>query len=154
MFRLTMFALVVTAPARAQSPRVANPERPTVATHAYPVAPGYLELEQGVRAQGSTSGRDFTSWEFNLKLGLAPSVQIAAFGTGFVRGPAGSGPGDMGVALKLCRALGRQAAGAVVTAVTLPTGDPAPRPAARRPLPRQLGLPTPPSPPLLHPHAT
>ncbi|HEX9394542.1 MAG TPA: hypothetical protein VF923_07825 [Gemmatimonadales bacterium] len=140
MFRLTMFALVVTAPARAQSPRVANPERPTVATHAYPVAPGYLELEQGVRAQGSTSGRDFTSWEFNLKLGLAPSVQIAAFGTGFVRGPAGSGPGDMGVALKLCRALGRQAAGAVVTAVTLPTGDHARGLGAGRPLGSVIGV--------------
>src|SRR5260370_23287523 len=95
MFRLTMFALVVTAPARAQSPRVANPERPTVATHAYPVAPGYLELEQGVRAQGSTSGRDFTSWEFNLKLGLPPSVHIASFGTGIVRRPAGCCPGLM-----------------------------------------------------------
>src|SRR5258708_12263318 len=134
MFRLTMFALVVTAPARAQSPRVANPERPTVATHAYPVAPGYLELEQGVRAQGSTSGRDFTSWEFNLKLGLAPSVQIAAFGTGFVRGPAGSGPGDMGVALKLCRALGRQAAGPLAPPVPLPPAAHSPRLRSRPPL--------------------
>ena len=36
----------------AQTPRTANPERPTVATHAYTVAPGYAELEQGARAFG------------------------------------------------------------------------------------------------------
>src|SRR3989442_15802457 len=47
--------LSVSTPVRrsdCQSPRAANPERPTVATHAYAVAPGYWELEQGFRAYG------------------------------------------------------------------------------------------------------
>src|SRR5438876_162427 len=38
--------------ARGQSPRAANPERPTFATHAYTVAPGYIELEQGGGVRG------------------------------------------------------------------------------------------------------
>src|SRR5207244_696597 len=42
--------------ARGQSPRAANPERPTFATHAYAVAPGYAELEQGVRVAGGDAG--------------------------------------------------------------------------------------------------
>lgn len=123
MSRLALCAVVVTTPATAQSPRFASPERPTVATHAYAVAPGYLELEQGVRAQGTAGVRAFTSWEFNLKLGVAPHVQLAAVGTAFVRGPLGSGPGDMGVALKVGRALGPRATAALVSGITLPTGD-------------------------------
>ena len=74
----------------AQSPRAANPERPTVATHAYTVAPGYAELEQGLRAQGVGNLRDQTSWEFNLKIGVAPPVQLGLFGTGYNRTGAGS----------------------------------------------------------------
>src|SRR2546425_12686478 len=40
------------APAAAQSPREANPERPTFATHAYAVAAGDAELEQGLAGAG------------------------------------------------------------------------------------------------------
>jgi hypothetical protein len=101
-----------------QSPRAANPERPTVATHAYAVAPGYLELEQGVR-----SAAGVTSWEFNLKIGLARAAQLGVFGTGWERTASATGVGDLGVALKLRRNLGAHAAAAVIPALTLPTGD-------------------------------
>src|SRR2546427_13300873 len=69
----------------AQSPHAANPERPTVATHAYTVAPGYVELEQGVRAQGLGNFRDQTSWEVNLKIGVARALQLGLFCTGYKR---------------------------------------------------------------------
>src|SRR5437867_4321086 len=59
--------------ARGQSPRAANPERPTFATHAYTVAPGYIELEQGVRVQGADA-----PWKIHVDLNLGP----VALGTG------------------------------------------------------------------------
>src|SRR5438128_10538157 len=77
----------------AQSPHAANPERPSVATHAYTVAPGYVELEQGVRAQGLGSVRDQTSWEFTLEIGVARPVQRGLFGTASGRTGAGNGAG-------------------------------------------------------------
>src|SRR3989441_9865025 len=107
----------------AQSPHAANPERPSVATHAYTVAPGYMELEQGVRAQGFGNVRDQTSWEFNLKIGVARPVQLGLFGTGYNRTGEGNGVGDVGVALKLRRDLSSTHTVALVPAVTLPSGD-------------------------------
>ena len=106
-----------------QSPRAANPERPTVATHAYTVAPGFAELEQGARAFGVHGLREGTAWEFNLKLGVTRGVQLGFFGAGYLRTASGTGVGDMGVALKLARALPERSAVALVPAVTLPTGD-------------------------------
>src|SRR3989449_5321814 len=107
----------------AQSPHAANPERPSVATHAYTVAPGYVELEQGVRAQGFGNFRDQTNWEFNLKIGVARPLQLGLFGTGYSRTGQGNGVGDVGVALKLRRDLSSTHAVALVPAVTLPSGD-------------------------------
>src|SRR5207245_1086438 len=107
----------------AQSPHAANPERPSVATHAYTVAGGYMEVEQGVRAQGFGNCRDQTSWEFNLKIGVARPVQLGLFGTGYNRTGEGNGVGDVGVALKLRRDLSSTHTVALVPAVTLPSGD-------------------------------
>ena len=107
----------------AQSPRAANPERPTVATHAYTVAPGYAELEQGARAFGVSGLGEATSWDFNLKIGVRPGLQLGVFGAGYVRTAAGSGVGDLGVSLKASRAISPQTAIAIVPAVTVPTGD-------------------------------
>src|SRR3989442_13869422 len=69
----------------AQSPHAANPERPSVATHAYTVAPGYVELEQGVRAQRVGNFRDQRKWGVNLKIGGARPLQLGLFGTGYSR---------------------------------------------------------------------
>ncbi len=107
--RLVAIAVLTGLPPRlaAQAPHAANPERPSVATHAYTVAPGYAELEQGVRAQGLGNFRDQTSWEFNLKIGVAPPVQLGLFGTGYNRTEQGTATHSL----------------ALVPAVTLPTGD-------------------------------
>jgi len=104
-----------------QSARAANPERPTVATHAYAVAPGYVELEQGLRVEGGAG--DATAWDYNLKIGVARQVQFAFFGTGFIHTSAGGGVGDVGVALKLSTSLSPQATLALASSVSFPTGD-------------------------------
>ena len=109
--------------AAAQSPRAANPERPTFATHAYAVATGYAELEQGWSARGTGSLREQTNWDVNLKLGVSRHVQAAMFGPLYARGAGGGGVGDLGVALKLRTDVSARAALAVVSAVSAPTGS-------------------------------
>ncbi len=54
---------------------VAQPERPTVATHAYVVAPGVVEIEAGVQAQRPADAAE-TDIPFVVKLGLAPRTQL------------------------------------------------------------------------------
>ena len=107
----------------AQSSRAANPERPTVATHAYAVAPGYWELEQGIVARGVRSLGEATSWDLNLKVGLARGWQLGVSGTAYGRTGSGSGVGDLGIALKWRGDLTTTTAAGVVPSVTLPTGS-------------------------------
>jgi hypothetical protein len=84
----------------ASDPRRVQPERPTVATHAGTVAPGYAELETGVERDRAGDGSTQVSVPNVLKIGLAPRVQLSlvapfAGGTG-VR----SGLGDAAVGVK------------------------------------------------------
>ena len=112
-----------TARLASQSPRDANPERPTFATHAYTVAPGFVELEQGLSARGVGSLREATAWDVNLKLGVSSHAQLALFGPLYARGPDGGGTGDLGMALKLRNEVSKRAALAAVSSVTVPTGS-------------------------------
>ena len=58
------------------NPRAVQPERPTVATHAGTVAPGYTELEEGGEwDKWSGDGRSFFA-PTNLKIGLASHAQL------------------------------------------------------------------------------
>jgi hypothetical protein len=58
------------------NPRAVQPERPTVATHAGTVAPGYLELEEGGEwDRWSDNARSFFA-PTNLKIGLASHAQL------------------------------------------------------------------------------
>jgi hypothetical protein len=71
--------LLAALPAGAQNrsdPREANPERPTVATHAYAVAPGIVEIESGVQWQSLGSGRDQLTVPILVKIGLGRRVQL------------------------------------------------------------------------------
>lgn len=124
----------------AQHPRAANPERPTVATHAYAVAPGYIELEQGLSARGRTSLGEQTSWDINLKIGLTPHLQLGLFGPMYLRTDGGAGVGDFGVALKIRGDLSRTVAAAVVPAVSAPTGSAAKGLGAGRALASLVGV--------------
>ena len=106
-----------------QTPRVANPERPTYATHAYAVAPGYLELEQGISASGVSTLSQGTTWSFALKAGITPSLQAEFFGPVYTRTPSGGGVGDLGIALKFRNDLSDKSAFALIPGVTAPTGS-------------------------------
>jgi hypothetical protein len=124
----------------AQHPRAANPERPTVATHAYAVAPGYIELEQGLSARGRTSLSEQTSWDVNLKIGITPHVQLGLFGPAYLRSDDGVGTGDFGLALKIRGDLSPAVAVAVVPAVSAPTGSAAKGLGAGRALASLVGV--------------
>jgi hypothetical protein len=58
------------------NPHDAQPERPTVATHAYGVAPGYVELEAGLQRQQEGALADRLSVPLLLKVGLGKRVQL------------------------------------------------------------------------------
>ena len=107
-----------------RDPHAVQPERPTVATHAYEVAPGWVEIEAGLEfdryADRSTGG----SAPVLIKLGLASRVQLDF--TGSVVRPAGGsamGVGDLAVALKWRLADGAPVLGdfAVIPSLKLPT---------------------------------
>jgi len=121
-----LIGLLAAAPlaAQAQDPHAVQPERPTVATHAGTVAPGWIELETGAEfdhAQGS--------WSIGapaiIKIGIMPRVQFSIFG-GLTR-PAGGhlGVGDLAAGLKLRLAEGLPLLGdfAVLPAIKFPVGD-------------------------------
>jgi hypothetical protein len=83
-------------------PHAAQPERPTVATHAGTVAPGWVELETGVQRDDFHGAHTFFTPTV-LKLGVAPRVQLE-LASAFVHlsgsNPDYSGIGDASAALK------------------------------------------------------
>lgn len=60
-------------------PRAVQPERPSVATHAGTVAPGYAELETGVERDRAADGSHAVLIPTELKVGLAPRAQLSVF---------------------------------------------------------------------------
>jgi hypothetical protein len=99
-------AILVAAPLAAQDtsavdPRTVQPERPTVATHAHTVAPGYFELETGIEGDRASGGARTYFAPSVLKIGLASHVQLNVIAP-FVFAGLGqsSGIGDTGLGLK------------------------------------------------------
>jgi len=86
--------------AQQRDPHAVQPERPTVATHAYAVAPGWVELEIGAERDREAPGSYGMAFPATLKLGLAERVQLNV--TEPVVHPIGvpTGLGDINVALK------------------------------------------------------
>lgn len=84
----------------AQDPHAAQPERPTVATHAGTVAPGWFEIETGIEADRFDDGTHGQGFPTFLKFGIASHLQLG-IGVPAVR-PAGSslGLGDVYAGLK------------------------------------------------------
>jgi hypothetical protein len=114
--------------ARAQEadPHAAQPERPTVATHAYTVAPGYGELEFGIESDRLGDARAFST-PTTFKVGLARRLQVEATAS-WVRqsdGGSQSGVSDLAIALKWRVADSLPVLGhfALQPAVRLPTGS-------------------------------
>ena len=73
-------ALLVLLPgallAQERDPRAAMPERPTVATHAYTVAPGVIEIETGLERDRFDDGSRTATWASVIKVGLGPRAQL------------------------------------------------------------------------------
>jgi hypothetical protein len=94
------------APARsgraqaAPDPHAVQPERPTVATHAGTVAPGWLEIETGVEVDGLQSAGSSLGIPTVFKLGLAPRVQLNLLLPAARPVGGGLGVGDVGVGVK------------------------------------------------------
>jgi hypothetical protein len=105
-------------------PRAVQPERPTVATHAGTVAPGFLEIEAGGQWDRFDDGSLGMQLPMVFKFGVSRSVQLSIF-TAFVSPPVGSSAiGDAGVGVKWRfvehhPALGRFA---IFPSVKFPTG--------------------------------
>ncbi|MEP6991957.1 MAG: transporter [bacterium] len=82
-------------------PRAVQPERPTVATHAHTVAPGYFELEAGIEGDRAAAGRRAYAAPLLLKLGLASHLQLNVGAPAFIRSAEQmGGVGDMTIGLK------------------------------------------------------
>jgi hypothetical protein len=84
-----------------RDPRAVQPERPTVATHAHTVAPGYVEIEAGAEGDRAGSGlRGYTA-PIVTKFGLTSHLQLNVV-TPALLGGAGqpSGAGDVAVGVK------------------------------------------------------
>lgn len=124
--------LAAAGSARAQEttdPHAVQPERPTVATHAYTVWPGWVEIEAGLEYDRHPGNARTLGTPTTLKIGLAPRVQLGIAGTWMRNsgvGPAESGVGDVTVDAKWRvsdRMPGLGGAFAVLPSVTLPTGS-------------------------------
>ena len=76
------------------NPRAAQPERPTVATHAYTVAPGLMEIEAGVQAT-RPEGASETDAPVVLKFGVTRRIQLELIG-GWSRRTADARPATVG----------------------------------------------------------
>jgi hypothetical protein len=122
----TSLAMALGAQEPAVDPRAVQPERPTVATHAYTVAPGYVEVEAGM--EGDRTGPGSRAWlaPTVTKVGLTSHVQLD-LSTPAILGSSGQsgGFGDAAVGIKW-RLLDRAALlgdVAIQPSVKFPTGS-------------------------------
>jgi len=124
---LALIGLVASVALAQESPRdphAVQPERPTVATHAYTVAPGWLEIEAGVELDRYADRSSGGSAPVVVKVGLAPRLQFD-LDASIVKpaGGSGFGVGDLAVALKWRLAERAPVVGAftVIPSLKLPT---------------------------------
>jgi len=109
----------------ASNPRAVQPERPTVATHAFTVAPRYLEIETGVERDHFAPRENGLGVPTVFKIGLASHAQLS-INAPVVKSPGASGGiGDVGVGIKYrivddAPLLG---AFALLPSIKAPTGD-------------------------------
>ena len=96
-----MFAARPAAAQSGQNPHTAQPERPTVATHAFTVAPGWFEIEWGVERDRVAAGPSAYATPTLLKFGVTSHVQLDV-SLSTVRPASGAplGVGDGGVGVK------------------------------------------------------
>jgi hypothetical protein len=101
-----------------------QPERPSVATHAGTVAPGYLEIETGVETDRNVDGMHTFLVPTVAKIGLAPRAQLSLFlpvlsATGV---PSGAADFSVGVKWRLVDGDGPLQRFAILPLIKFPTG--------------------------------
>jgi hypothetical protein len=105
VIRIALIVLAASTRPAAQQPPIdphaVQPERPTVATHAGTVAPGWIEVEAGAEFDRFVDRTHGASVPIVTKIGVASNVQLSIFGSG-IRPPGehGLGFGDLGVDVK------------------------------------------------------
>lgn len=82
-----------------RDPHAVQPERPTVATHAGTVAPGWLEIEAGVERDQSGSASPTLSTPIVMKIGIAGRAQLGMSAT-TLRAAGSTSIGDLSVGVK------------------------------------------------------
>ncbi|HVZ49886.1 MAG TPA: transporter [Gemmatimonadaceae bacterium] len=108
-----------------RDPHAAQPERPTVATHAGTVAPGWLELESGLEFDRGP-GRDRNTLFGTLaKVGVSPHTQLSVFVAASAPRGAAGGIGDVAITYKwrVMEHDGLLGDVAIQPGLTLPTGS-------------------------------
>ncbi len=117
------------SPIRAQEPHdphAAQPERPTVATHAGTVAPGWFEVETGIERDRVAPGISTLSTPTLFKFGVAPRVQFDVTLTAVrpsSRQSLGIGDAGIGVKWRLADDLPVLGEFAVQPSLKFPTGS-------------------------------
>jgi len=94
-------AAALSAQGPPRDPHAVQPERPTVATHAYTVAPGWIEIEAGGEIDRYAGGSRGEAAPVLVKIGLASGLQLDLDGA-LLHPPSGgtTGIGDLAVGLK------------------------------------------------------
>jgi hypothetical protein len=130
VIRIALIVLAASTRPAAQQPPIdphaVQPERPTVATHAGTVAPGWIEVEAGAEFDRFADRTHGASLPVVTKIGVASDVQMSILGIG-IRPPGehGLGFGDLGVGVKwrLFDKPGLLGRFAIQPGVKLPTGS-------------------------------
>lgn len=111
-----------------KDPRQAEPERPTVATHAYTVAPGIVELETGFQQQHPDPSSNLVGVPILFKIGLTDRLQLD-IAPGWLRSTGGAGVEEgltdlaLGVKWRLVDQSSVLGAFAIQPSVSLATGS-------------------------------
>ncbi len=108
-----------------RDPHAAQPERPTVATHAGTVAPGWLEFESGFEFDRGPGGAHNTIVGTLAKFGVGPRAQLSVLVVASEPRGAAGGIGDVSVTFKWRLREGDPVLGdfAVQPGLKLPTGS-------------------------------
>jgi len=126
----SLFLLLIPTVLRAQTsppnPHDAQPERPTVATHAGTVAPGWLEMESGVEVDRFSDHSHGVVVPTVSKLGVASRLQLSVQ-TPVLHPPdeGSTGFGDLAVGMKWRMVEGAPVVGdfAILPSIKAPTGS-------------------------------
>lgn len=103
----------------------AQPERPTVSTHAGTVATGWFELESGIEFDHGSQPEHNVFGVFAAKLGVSERMQLSLLANVLAPSDAAGGFGDMTVALKIRLLDDHPLLGsfAILPAIKFPTGS-------------------------------